>query len=142
MKIINSMNVDKDNAYEPPYSIMWGVNDETTETKVMTMQRTIIPPGGKNQMHTHTCDAVFYVNKGPKKSSSRRGISATRPRASRTGRRTRARPSPQSSSPPTGTAPTRTRRARLSCSSVSPTLWMESCNGSRNLGVLVRPARK
>ena len=65
MKIINSMSVDKDNAYEPPYSIMWGVNDETTDTRVMTMQRTIIPPGGKNKMHTHTCDAVFYVNKGP-----------------------------------------------------------------------------
>ena len=65
VKIINSMSVDKDNAYEPPYSIMWGVNDETTDTKVMTMQRTIIPPGGKNKMHTHACDAVFYVNKGP-----------------------------------------------------------------------------
>ena len=65
VKIINSMSVDKDNAYEPPYSIMWGVNDETTDTKVMTMQRTIIPPGGRNKMHTHACDAVFYVNKGP-----------------------------------------------------------------------------
>ena len=49
MKIINSMSVDKDNAYEPPYSIMWGVNDETTDTRVMTMQRTIIPPGGRTR---------------------------------------------------------------------------------------------
>ena len=65
MKIINSLDVDKDNAYEPPYSIMWGVNEETTGTRVMTMQRTIIPPGGKNRMHRHACDATFYVVKGP-----------------------------------------------------------------------------
>ena len=65
MKIINSVGVDKDLAYEPPYTIFWGVNDETTETKVMTMARTIIPPGGKNKMHHHTCDATFYVARGP-----------------------------------------------------------------------------
>lgn len=65
MKIINSLGLEKDNAYEPPYSIMWGVNEETTGTKVMTMQRTIIPPGGKNKMHYHRCDAVFYVVRGP-----------------------------------------------------------------------------
>jgi quercetin dioxygenase-like cupin family protein len=31
----------------------------------MTMQRTIIPPGGKNKMHFHACDATFYVARGP-----------------------------------------------------------------------------
>ena len=65
MKIINSMGVDKDLKFEPPYTIMWGVNEETTGTKVMTMQRTIMPPGAKNKMHRHTCDATFYVAKGP-----------------------------------------------------------------------------
>jgi quercetin dioxygenase-like cupin family protein len=65
MKIINSMGLEKDQKYEPPYSIMWGVNDETTGTRVMTMQRTIIPPRGKNKLHYHACDATFYVAKGP-----------------------------------------------------------------------------
>lgn len=65
MKIINSVQVDKDLEYEPPYTILWGVNDETTETQVMTMARTIIPPGGKNKMHYHSCDATFYVARGP-----------------------------------------------------------------------------
>ena len=66
MKIINSMSVEKDDAYEPPYSIMWGVNDETTDTRVMTMQRTTSSRrAGGTGCHTHACDAVFYVNKGP-----------------------------------------------------------------------------
>ena len=67
MKIINSMGLETDRKYEPPYSIMWGVNDETTGTRVMTMQRTIIPPRGKNKLHYHACDATFYVAKGPVK---------------------------------------------------------------------------
>jgi quercetin dioxygenase-like cupin family protein len=65
MKIINSVDVNKDLEYEPPYTILWGVNDETTDTTVMTMARTIIPPGGKNKMHYHSCDATFYVARGP-----------------------------------------------------------------------------
>ena len=65
MKIINSVGIENDENFEPPYTILWGVNDQSTETKVMTMQRTIIPPGGKNKMHKHTCDATFYVVSGP-----------------------------------------------------------------------------
>ena len=65
VKIINSLGLEKDLRYEPPYTIMWGVNEETAGTKVMTMQRTIIPPGGKNKLHSHACDATFYVAKGP-----------------------------------------------------------------------------
>ena len=65
MKIINSVGIENDENFEPPYTILWGVNDQSTETKVMTMQRTIIPPGGKNKMHKHTCDATFYVVRGP-----------------------------------------------------------------------------
>ena len=65
MKIINSLGLEKDLRYEVPYTILWGVNEESTGTKVMTMQRTIIPPGGKNKLHYHACDATFYVVKGP-----------------------------------------------------------------------------
>ncbi|MEK6711385.1 MAG: cupin domain-containing protein [Nitrospinota bacterium] len=65
MKIINSMELEKDLRYEPPYTVLWGVNEVTTGTRVMTMQRTIIPPGGKNKLHYHACDAAFYVVKGP-----------------------------------------------------------------------------
>ena len=31
-QIINSLDVDEDKAYEPPYAIRWGVNRETTGT--------------------------------------------------------------------------------------------------------------
>lgn len=45
-QIVNSLDVDEDKAYEPPYSIRWGVNRETTGTNTITMGRTIIPPPG------------------------------------------------------------------------------------------------
>ncbi len=50
-KVINSLDVDADKAYEPPYAIRWGVNRESTGTDTITMGRTIIPPGGRNGLH-------------------------------------------------------------------------------------------
>ena len=43
-QVVNSLDVDEDKAYEPPYDIRWGVNQETTGTDTITMGRTIIPP--------------------------------------------------------------------------------------------------
>lgn len=55
-----------DSAYEPPYRIRWGVDSHTTGTRTITMGRTIIPPGGKNELHYHkNCDTTIYVMKGP-----------------------------------------------------------------------------
>ena len=63
-QIINSLDVDEDKAYEPPYAIRWGGNRETTGT--ITMGRTIIPPRGRNGLHYHkNCDTTIYVVKGP-----------------------------------------------------------------------------
>lgn len=65
-KVINSLDVDEDKAYEPPYDIRWGVNRETTGTATITMGRTIIPPRGRNGLHFHkNCDTTIYVVKGP-----------------------------------------------------------------------------
>jgi quercetin dioxygenase-like cupin family protein len=64
-KIINTEALQKDTKYEPPLVIAWGVDENTTGTKTITMGRTIIPPGGRNQRHYHAnCDAAFFVRKG------------------------------------------------------------------------------
>ena len=64
-KIINTEEVVKDTQYEPPLIIAWGVDESTTGTKTITMGRTIIPPGGRNQRHYHAnSDAAFFVRKG------------------------------------------------------------------------------
>ena len=64
-RIINTEAIDKDTQYEPPLIIAWGVDESTTGTKTITMGRTIIPPGGKNQRHYHAnCDTAFFVRKG------------------------------------------------------------------------------
>jgi len=65
-KVVNSLDVSEDKAYEPPYMIRWGVNRETTGTNTITMGRTIIPPRGRNGLHYHkNCDTTIYVVKGP-----------------------------------------------------------------------------
>jgi mannose-6-phosphate isomerase-like protein (cupin superfamily) len=64
-RIINTDSVNKDRIYEPPLVIAWGVDEATTGTKTITMGRTVIPPGGRNQRHYHAnCDAAFFVRKG------------------------------------------------------------------------------
>ncbi len=64
-RIINTENLDQDVKYEPPLMIAWGVDESTTGTKTITMGRTIIPPGARNQRHYHAnCDAAFFVRKG------------------------------------------------------------------------------
>jgi mannose-6-phosphate isomerase-like protein (cupin superfamily) len=64
-RIINTEAVNKDLNYEPPLIIAWGVDEKTTDTKTITMGRTIIPPGARNQRHYHAnCDAAFFVRKG------------------------------------------------------------------------------
>jgi mannose-6-phosphate isomerase-like protein (cupin superfamily) len=64
-KIINTDALDQDGKYEPPIKIAWGVDESSTGTKTMTMQRSIVPPGGRNQCHKHmNCDVAFFVRKG------------------------------------------------------------------------------
>lgn len=64
-RIINTEEIDKDTQYEPPLIIAWGIDESTTGTETITMGRTIIPPGGRNQRHYHAnCDAAFFVRKG------------------------------------------------------------------------------
>ena len=65
-KVVNSLDVSEDKAYEPPYAIRWGVDRESTGTQTITMGRTIIPPRGRNRLHYHkNCDTTIYVVRGP-----------------------------------------------------------------------------
>ncbi len=63
-KIINSEKLDQDTEYEPPLSIGYGV-DENIGSETITMGRTIIPPGARNQRHYHqNIDAGIFTRKG------------------------------------------------------------------------------
>jgi uncharacterized RmlC-like cupin family protein len=69
-RIINTEAIAKDTKFEPPFSIAWGVDEATTGSKTITMGRTTIPPGGKNQPHYHAnCDAAIFVRIGTLKVS-------------------------------------------------------------------------
>ena len=62
-KIIRPANPDL--RYEPPLSIGWGIDSSTVERPRLTMSRTVIPPGGRNQRHYHVkCDAGMHILRG------------------------------------------------------------------------------
>lgn len=62
--IVDSEKVGKDVTYEPPLVIAFGVDKHSVGSKTITMGRTIVPPGGRNPAHFHTCEAAFFVRKG------------------------------------------------------------------------------
>lgn len=62
--IIDSEKIGKDVTYEPPLIIAFGVDKHSVGSRTITLGRTIVPPGGRNPAHTHTCEAAFFVRKG------------------------------------------------------------------------------
>jgi quercetin dioxygenase-like cupin family protein len=62
--IVDSEKVGKDVTYEPPLVIAFGVDKHSVGSRTITMGRTIVPPGGRNPAHYHTCEAAFFVRKG------------------------------------------------------------------------------
>ncbi|MER3457205.1 MAG: hypothetical protein C4304_10115 [candidate division GAL15 bacterium] len=62
--VVDSEKIGKDVTYEPPLVIAFGVDKHSVGAKTITMGRTIVPPGGRNRAHTHTCEAAFFVRKG------------------------------------------------------------------------------
>lgn len=62
--IVDSEKVGKDVTYEPPLVIAFGVDKHSVGSKTITMGRTLVPPGGRNPAHFHTCEAAFFVRKG------------------------------------------------------------------------------
>lgn len=62
--IIDSEKIGKDVTYEPPLVIAFGVDKHSVGSRTITLGRTIVPPGGRNAAHTHTCEAAFFVRKG------------------------------------------------------------------------------
>jgi quercetin dioxygenase-like cupin family protein len=62
--IVDSEKINSDVMYEPPLVIAFGVDKHTVGSKTITMGRTRIPPGGRNQAHYHSCEASFFIRKG------------------------------------------------------------------------------
>ncbi len=62
--IVDSEGIHKDVTYEPPLVIAFGVDKYSVGSQTVTMGRTMIPPGGRNQAHYHACEASFFVRKG------------------------------------------------------------------------------
>jgi quercetin dioxygenase-like cupin family protein len=62
--IVDSEKIGKDVTYEPPLVIAFGVDKHSVGSRTITMGRTIVPPGGRNPAHFHTCEAAFFVRKG------------------------------------------------------------------------------
>lgn len=62
--MVDSESVGKDVTYEPPLVIAFGVDKHSVGSSAITMGRTIIPPGGRNQAHYHSCEAAFFIRKG------------------------------------------------------------------------------
>lgn len=62
--IVDSEKIGKDVTYEPPLVIAFGVDTHSVGARTITMGRTIVPPGGRNPAHHHTCEAAFFVRKG------------------------------------------------------------------------------
>ncbi len=64
-KVVEADALPKDLTYEPPLKIEFGVNSGTVGARAITMGRTVIPPGTKNQPHIHlNCEASMYVISG------------------------------------------------------------------------------
>ncbi len=62
--IVDSEKIGKDVTYEPPLVIAFGVDKHSVGAGTVTMGRTIVPPGGRNPAHHHSCEAAFFVRKG------------------------------------------------------------------------------
>jgi quercetin dioxygenase-like cupin family protein len=62
--IVDSEKIHKDVTYEPPLVIAFGVDKHSVGAQTITMGRTIVPPGGRNPAHYHSCEASFFVRKG------------------------------------------------------------------------------
>ncbi len=63
-RIVDSESIGKDVTYEPPLVIAFGVDKYSVGSSTITMGRTIVPPGGRNPAHYHSCEAAFFVRKG------------------------------------------------------------------------------
>src|ERR1700730_15731250 len=64
-RAIAADEIPKDDSYEPPLSIEFGINDVTVGSEKIVMGRTVIPPGQKSKPHTHlNCEASQYVISG------------------------------------------------------------------------------
>ena len=65
-KVIRPQGLTPDARYGPhSLKATYGIENKTVETPMMTMQRSVIPPGDRNQRHYHThCDAGMHIIKG------------------------------------------------------------------------------
>ena len=66
VKVIRAKDAQIDKAFEPPVVPYMGINSKSVGNPIkMTMAKSIVPPGGRNQRHYHVAtDAGMYVLKG------------------------------------------------------------------------------
>jgi len=62
--IVDSERMGKDVTYEPPLVIAFGIDKHSVGARTITMGRTVVPPGGRNAAHHHTCEAAMFIRKG------------------------------------------------------------------------------
>lgn len=63
--IVRAKDLKDDKTYEPPYSIGYGICNDTVDNPTCIMGRTIIPSGARNQCHYHVnCEAAIYTVRG------------------------------------------------------------------------------
>ncbi len=64
-QVVKADELPKDLTYEPPLKIEFGVNSVTVGSRRITMGRTVIPAGTRNQPHIHlNCEVSMYVISG------------------------------------------------------------------------------
>ena len=64
-KVIRGKEVEWEPGQEPPLQNQKGIGLKTVENPRLSMNHTIVPPGGRNQRHYHvTCDSAIYLMKG------------------------------------------------------------------------------
>ena len=63
LTVIRSGEISTDVTYEPPLRIGFGINDQTVDSPLATMGRTILVPGAEpNATHYHSVnDVVWYI---------------------------------------------------------------------------------
>ena len=63
--VVRGKDLSGDAKFEPPYRIDFGICRDTVKDAELSVVRTFIPPGGRNQRHYHiNSTAAGYVLKG------------------------------------------------------------------------------
>ena len=64
-KVVKGKDLKFETGREPPLMNKKGINSSTVENPGLKINRTLVPPGARNQRHYHTnCDAGMHIING------------------------------------------------------------------------------